>query len=469
MSFNDSLVRLDLSHQLKKKIGADGAIHIAKALRVGACKSSLKCLKLARSHIGFEGCRHLSGALLMNTGLTDLDISGNNFITVEGAMQLAIAIVHNPSLEWLGVGKHNLNIKCLRGTINIIDLKKQQLRAKQMRKMHHQSSYRLLGKTETILDVSEATEEDHNVAVEALHRIMKSKPILRVGRKEDDMSSWEFWGIDLEHKTTVKTNSMRDISVTSNEDDESNNKIERWSKVEDETAILIAYLLQHNRLHENVCVQQGVLPLQQLIGLQSATHVDVSNKGCTSCDAIIIGKILAENNFIKCISLHGNLFSATEGENWIAYALNRNPSLKIDSASWTPEKMYTDGYKSLAALNGTSASGLAMEPLRLDNWLYKGFIIGGAIMFYVGIIAEINTVIIYSTQPDIYNTSWVYLGAIFICLPTFLIITLTCITLIKHDPIATLKKSVLVLFQLSKVVETWNSVVIGMETADCKY
>ena len=446
----------------------DGAIHLAKALRLGTCRNSLQSLNLARCNIGFEGCRHIAGALLVNSSITELDLSGSNFISVEGAMQLALAVVHNTTLEWLGVGNHNLHVKCLRGKISVADLKKQQKlyrrRQEQQSTIAHQTgddSKLYLAPSTSV--VSNSSEEDQ-LAVMALHRVMENKPILRCGTKDEDMSTWEFWGVDLEHKATwgARQSSLRDLAAMLDAEDLTN------SRVEDETAIVIAHLLSHNRLHEYVNIEEGVLPLQKLNGIPNEFHLDLANMKLTSCDAIVIGKLVAENSVAKTIELQGNNFAATEGENWIAYALNRNTSMKIDTLKWSSEAMYTDGYKALAALNGTSASGLAIEPQRLDGYFYKLVVMGGGIMFYVATFSDIYTIIIYSDQPDVYNSSWVYLGALFICLPSFLIIMVTILSLGQHDPVATLKKVLIVLFQLSKAVETFKSCLNSYESADCK-
>ena len=94
---------------------------------------------------------------------------------------------------------------------------------------------------------------------------MRDKATLRCGRKGDDMDSWEFWG----------RNVLSDDDVI----------------VEEETAIVLSTLLKHNRLHESVCIQAGVLPLQQLRGTQDIPALDLSGKMLTSPDAIVIGSI----------------------------------------------------------------------------------------------------------------------------------------------------------------------------------
>lgn len=125
--------------------------------------------------------------------------------------------------------------------------------------------------------------------------------------------------------------------------------------------------------------------------------------------------------------------------------------------------MYADGYKSLAALQGTSASGLAIEPQRLDGWHWKALVIGGGIMFYIGTLTDCFAVYIYSITPG-YSQDWVYLGILFVCLPTFLICAITLSTFFRQDPTVAIRHSLVVLFQMSKCIEVYKSVMNGMET-----
>lgn len=411
---NKTLKKLNLSHQLRKKIGPDGAVHLAKALRMGACSKSLKSLILSRNHIAFEGCRHLAGAMLVNTTLTELDLSGNNFLTIEGSMQLAQSVQFNRTLQWLGVGQHMIHMKCVRAKLELSDVKK-------------------------IQDgTAVGAEAEH---IRKVQRVVLEKPTLRCANKDDDMSSWEFWG--------------RRINSHDGND----------TPVEEETAVILATMLKSNKIHSTITIQCGVLPLQEMIGNVPTERLDLSRKNLTSSDAIVVGGIIAENSVLQAVSLHGNDFPASEGENWIAFALGRNPNLKIDRNFWSPAQMYTDGYKSLAALNGTSASGLAIEPQRVEGawWVFLALV--GAFMFYFATAVDIYTIIVYDSQPELYAREWVYLGALFVCLPTFIIASVIFATLIFENPFETLKQMLLVVFQMSKAVETYKSIQSKMETA----
>ena len=77
------------------------------------------------------------------------------------------------------------------------------------------------------------------------------------------------------------------------------------------------------------------------------------------------------------LNVKGNNFQNTEGEVWLAAALERNPSLNLDTAAWPAEEMYADGYYLLAAMRGVSASGATIEPQRVDSLLYCLFLIFG--------------------------------------------------------------------------------------------
>ena len=57
--------------------------------------------------------------------------------------------------------------------------------------------------------------------------------------------------------------------------------------------------------------------------------LDLSGQKLTSADTIIIGTLLAENPHIRRVDLRDNDFGGTEGENFIAYALERNPRLAL--------------------------------------------------------------------------------------------------------------------------------------------
>jgi len=150
-----------------------------------------------------------------------------------------------------------------------------------------------------------------------------------------------------------------------------------YQGMHDEMAIVVLQLLKENAVLTSLRLSQAEcpLPVQKLIG-KNLIHdsvgppwqLDLSNQGYGSVDAIIIGGLVADNPFLRVLSLQGNDFAATEGENWIANALTTNVTLKLDKRKWPVRQMYTDGYKALASLKGLSASGAIIEPQRLEGW-----------------------------------------------------------------------------------------------------
>ena len=139
----------------------------------------------------------------------------------------------------------------------------------------------------------------------------------------------------------------------------------------DEMAVVVYTLLKQNRNLEELRVDQTYIPIQVLIGHKKTRNIDLSNQKLTSSDTIIIGGLLADNPHARVLNLKENDFAKSEGENFIAYALERNPLLVLDLAKWPAGKMYSDGYRSLASMQGISASGAAIEPQRLEGWFYQ--------------------------------------------------------------------------------------------------
>ncbi|KAL1520434.1 hypothetical protein AB1Y20_022017 [Prymnesium parvum] len=94
---------LPLSHTLIN-IGAEGAAHIAEALKTNA---TLTSLDLAANDIGAEGAAHIAEALKTNTTLTSLHLYGNK-IEAEGAAHIAEALKTNATLTSLHLYGNNI-------------------------------------------------------------------------------------------------------------------------------------------------------------------------------------------------------------------------------------------------------------------------------------------------------------------------------------------------------------------------
>ena len=107
---NDFLVELELSDQGRGgrvadgQVDAEGARHLARALRVNDVLTSLQ---LADNALGVEGASHLAGALSANGTLTELGLAGNG-LGDAGAAALAAMLEQNRALTSLDVAENQL-------------------------------------------------------------------------------------------------------------------------------------------------------------------------------------------------------------------------------------------------------------------------------------------------------------------------------------------------------------------------
>ena len=429
---NNTLETLNVNSQMMK-IGPEGAIQLSRLLRIKS--SGLRVLRVAHNDIGFEGCRHLAGALLVNTSLYELDMGGINYITMGGARQLGQAIVHNVTLEWLMVGAHRLPLSILKSR-------------------------------ELINEYSLGT---------------KIRPPPHVLDLTDDIYNADEYGVS-------------------------------YSAMDDETAIVIATCLQGNMTSErefrlrflklNTCF----LDIRRLTGgasmresasektgwntispweneehtsehdmkkTQEAEHeeLDLRNKAFNGMDAIIIGALLTFNKRCRLLKLEGNFFAQSEGENWIALALDANPEMLLDYYGWPAEQMFIDGYKTLASMRGFSASGARIEPQRLEGCFYVFLTMFASFSFYLGVGLDINAIVEMEMHPEYYENNWVILYAIIICLPTMLMLR-PSIRLLLQSPRQGLVETASVIFQLTSYTTTRDACKANMETTaylDHKY
>jgi hypothetical protein len=378
---------LDVSYQRKSfKIGPVGALKLSLMLGHAACK--LLTFKCARNNIGFEGCRHISSALLRNSTLTDCDIGGVNYITVAGALQLgqAIKCSRNSRLSWLTVGEHRIPVQPLIGTAPIA--------------------------RGTIIRIY-AEENDDNVHYR-------------------------------ENKAFVATTRHG---------------------MDDECGVVIATLVTNNKTLEKLQIVEALLPIQQLIGNDPVEYLDLSGLNLTSIEAIVVGSLIAENSHLKVINLKGNRFGNTEGENFVAYALERNTELQLDTEAWPAEAMFSDGYPILAATLGMSASGVMLEPQRLEGWFYQGLTMWSAMLFYVGLCFDIVTLYTFSLERKVYFAEWVFLLTAIMCTPTIVYLFNTIRNLLYHDPAEAFLQSLVILFQAAPAILAYEAVQASMESA----
>ena len=151
-------------------------------------------------------------------------------------------------------------------------------------------------------------------------------------------------------------NSQKKIQTINNNNN--NNKIYNKLETNDSTNLLTNISTnKHSNNKQSNNKQSNLLTNKQ--SNNNSKYLNLSNQSLKSIDCIIIGLILSENNnnTINQINLIDNDFADTEGENYIAYALERNNKLSLDLKQWPANKMFSDGYRTLASRQGLSASG----------------------------------------------------------------------------------------------------------------
>ena len=168
--------------------------------------------------------------------------------------------------------------------------------------------------------------------------------------------------------------------------------------------------------------------------------------------------------------LDGNYFASSEGENWIASAIENNRSMNLDFAHWPVEQIFIDGYKTLASMKGMSASGAHIEPQRLEGCFYVFLTKFAALSFYVNIALDVNAVLTM-TADDAYRRSWVVLYCCIICIPTMLLLEQS-LRLFTYDWRSSSYEAFTVIFQFTALNTVMDAVAANMETSaylDHKY
>ena len=230
-------------------------------------------------------------------------------------------------------------------------------------------------------------------------------------------------------------------------------------------AVVVAYLIQKNRSLKTLRLDEAYLPIQQLIGNDRVEVMNLSGQKLTSADTIVIGSLLAENPHIKKIDLRDNEFAMSEGENFIAYALERNPRLVLDSR-WKPGKMYSDGYRALASIQGISASGAAIEPQRLEGCFYQSLTGLSAVVFYYNLLSDVLTIHVFASKPEVYSAATVGISCGLICLPTVMYGYNTFVNMIAYDANKAVKQTAIVVFQLLAAKQAYECIRASMETTE---
>lgn len=168
------------------------------------------------------------------------------------------------------------------------------------------------------------------------------------------------------------------------------------------------------------------------------------------------------------MNVKGNNFQNTEGEVWLAAALERNPSLNLDTAAWPAEEMYADGYYLLAAMRGVSASGATIEPQRVDSLLYCLFLIFGACSYYADVLSDLYVTLIYAWHPKIYPRGWLVCSIFLLSLPTIIAVYAIVTSLFRHSPYAAIMQILSVVCQIHPLSQVYVSITTGIETTACK-
>lgn len=447
---NSSLLYFDISRQrLKGKFGTEGCNYIAKLITDRVL--SLEVLRMGRNRIGLEGCRRIAEAVLIreravadinedgcdqrSTALRALDMSFNK-VSVEGAIQLATMLTPtaNPTvvyrLEALALGSRVLPLSVL-----IKDADSYSEDHKFKREVYYSNDLR-------------------NLEIDEIHGV-------QVFRRGDGVII-----IDLHAQY--------------------NSEAENIIKCTDEEAGFLGHLLIRRKCSSPtlVRVETCYLPIREIRGdvvspiqlgdrvLEPTYHLDLSYRSIGSADAIIIGMLLINNPILRTLNLKGNDFNTTEGESWISAALDGNPSVCLDTNAWPAEEVFTDGYKQLAARKGLSASGTVIEPQLLDTMTYKVFAIVGCLSYYLDLGSDVYVTYIYETKNDVYNSDWLALTVLFLCLPTIMTIgSIIWTTMFRDFEMACLQIFV-VIFQVHPILYILESLKLGIEITawlDLKY
>lgn len=460
LRFNSTLEYLDLSFQSKgKKIGSDGCTALATLLHLkrkdGTDLSSLKTLRLARSNISFEGCRHLASAILSNSTLTELDIGHINYIGISGAMQLGQAIACSPHtrLAWLTVGSHRLPVSVLLGDQRLYHAMQAVIR-----------SERAVAERTPLPEVKSSTIQ-HRPPVQT----GKQKVLLAAAEKILHRAEL---ALDAAKEASIGNQYPKSLTISKIENEayllSSHKAFMEMSShgMDDEMAVVVAALLKRNRTLEFLTLEEALLPIQQLQGFASppTRRLDLSYRHMMNADAIIVGSLVADNKVLRILNLRGNQFQSTEGENFIAYALEKNTRLKLDLVNWPKERMYYDGYLSLASVQGMSASGAKIEPQRLEGWFYRSITAVAGLQYYFNLAADIVTIHIFAASPETYRREYVDIASLLLCTPTILYCYNSMRNALGVDLRAGLFECALAVLQITPGLQAWECVVLACET-----
>lgn len=478
--FNNVIIELNLS---SNEVGDDGAAAIANVLSVNA---TLKRLNLSNNDIRGIGAAALAAVLLENSSLEELNLSENS-IGLSGTRDFADALLNNSTLLTLDVSHQKRRkvgsdgaMQLARGLRGNTGLKTLRLNSNRIlfEGCRFLCGALLVNSTLTELDIGGknlvtveggmqlAQSLAYNTSMTRLYLgnyCLPIKILKGVGH---------FSPVDIsDEENLIRDSQKLDIQAlrVSKPAKESMSVVDLQSL--DDLATVVGILLQNNNTLEEVRVHGAFVPVQSLNGSDhTATSVDLANIGLMSADAVLVGHLIADNRKLKLISLHGNNFANSEGENSIVNALSKNTGLKIDPV-WTADKMFADEYKALASHQGISTAGVLVEPILMDGWLNKSCLVGGCIMYYMAFASDWATFYTFLANPSIYSFNWTVLVCIFINLPSVLI-SYTAMRAMAKSSKKTWGDAALRLvqiwLQLDYFLETRRSFIAEIEMVTCE-
>lgn len=482
LSTNTRIVTLSLSNCF---IGNTGMQIIATMFKAN---TSLKTIVLEQNSITEDGVDDLCKVLGKNTSLTSLNLARNQLGPI-GAQKLAVALMDNCTLKEINVNKQLKGTKIgpdgatafsrvLRrknSPITILRMARNNIGFEGIR---HISAALYKNTSLVELDIGGINYLTMAGAIVLAKALENNNVIEHVTVGEFRIPIFDIRGNNYLDKYGNWVPPVTELTLrkTTLENDQ-----EAYAGMQDESAIVLATLLKSNgilqtlRIHHSI--QESIFEIQDLrgvnlessedlAGVEIHENLDLSNRGYNSIDMIIVGGLIADHKYLKGIKVEGNNFARTEGENYLAFALTKNRKIKLDTESWPIDVMFRDGYKTLTSLQGASVSGVMIEPQRLEGCFYRSLTALSAVLFYISLATDANTIYTFASDPELYPSEyWIISLALFL-LPTGLLSYNTMTYLMFLDLGLAIKETSVIVLQLSTFFMAWYSVVNCVETAE---
>ena len=446
---------------------------IADALLTPTC--NLNILNVSENNITKLGCSYIAGSLKENTRLRELNLS-NNAIGSMGARDLAACLSDNNTLCILNVNSQYKQIGP-EGAVHLARLLRMEYSSIQVLRVggnaigfdgcRHLASSLLVNTKLQELDLGGINyitiAGAKQIAQALLHNVSLSHiTVGQVRLPVFDLRGVEYLVLETLGQRVPYPPSEIDLTKCMLEE-----YTESYEGMRDEMAIVAVTLMQKNTYlrHIKMSLDSDFIPVAMLNGTHpSCKTLDLSNKNYKGIDAIVIGGLMAQNRFLTEICLEGNDFAGSEGENWIAYALEHS-QIRFDASRWNVKQMYVDGYKTLASMRGLSASGAFIEPQRLEGCFYEFLTIWAGVMYYYTFAADVVAINQMRENEEKYKESWVIFYCVFVCLPTLLQCK-NSLRVVFHDPMRGIREMLLIVFQTTAFYTTKASVKNNMETTE---